>query len=149
MKIKMEYTSWLIAALILIAGEMLLGGATELILLLLGVGCIAAGITAYFAPGSISAQILVFAVTSFIAIISVKPVLKKHTENKTIPTNVDRYIGQKGIALTKITRTGGKILVLDNKWRAVTESGEIGEGEDVKVLRVDGTKMIVEKAGNL
>jgi len=140
-----DYTSWLVAALILIGGEMLLGGATELILLLLGVGCIAAGVTAYFTD-STSAQVIVFTVVSFIAIMSVKPILKKHTETKTIPTNVYRYIGQKGIALKKITRTGGEIIVLDNKWRAVTESGEIDEGADVKVLRVDGTKMIVEKA---
>ncbi|ODS41213.1 hypothetical protein BEH94_02445 [Candidatus Altiarchaeales archaeon WOR_SM1_SCG] len=139
----MDSTSWLVAALILIAGEMLFGGATQLILLLLGLGCIAAGIAAYFTP-STSIQVLVFALTSFIAIMGVKPVLKKHTEQKTIPTNVDRYIGQEGIALSKITRTGGKILVLDNKWRAITEAGEVEEGEDVRVLRVDGTKMIVE-----
>jgi len=140
----MDSTTWLVAALILIASEMILGGATQLILLLLGVGCIAAGISAYF-TGETSVQVLVFVVVSFISILSVKPVLKKHTENRTIPTNVDRYIGQRGIALADISRTGGKIVVLDNNWRAITESGEIKKGEDVMVLRVDGTKMIVEK----
>lgn len=140
----MDHTSWLIAAFILIGGEMILGGATELILLLLAVGCIAAGIAAYLGS-STSAQILIFAIVSSICLMGVRPVIKKHTETKTIPTNVDRYIEQRGIALSKITRTGGKILVLDNEWRAITESGEIEKGEDVKVLRVDGTKMIVEK----
>ncbi len=143
----MDSTSWIVAALILIAGEMLLGGATQLILLLLGVGCVMAGLTALFVPNSTSIQVLVFAVTSFIAIITVKPIIKKHTETETIPTNVDRYIGQKGFALTNITRKGGKIMVLDNQWRAIIESGdrEIEKGDDVKVLRVDGTKLIVEK----
>ncbi len=139
----MDTTTWLVAALVLIGLEMLSGGATQFILVVLGVGCIFAAGAAYGGLG-IEGQTLTFAVASFIGTLFVRPLFKK-TEGGTIQTNVDRYIGNVGKAKTDITDDGGIVEVLDNKWRAESKS-KIKAGESVKVLRVDGTKLIVEKA---
>ncbi|MGL4484188.1 MAG: NfeD family protein [Anaerovoracaceae bacterium] len=111
------------------------------------VGAVAAAITTFF-NGSILIQVIVFVVVSVLALVITRPLAKKHLHNKTINTNVDDIIGKTGVVTKAIKPySQGEVKIYGLTWTAVTRNNEqeIKEKEIVKVLEVQGVKVIVEK----
>jgi membrane protein implicated in regulation of membrane protease activity len=114
----------------------------------------------WFAAGSLSAllvgllgaelwlQILVFFVVSIVLLASLWPVAKKRFNTKRIATNADALIGKICLVTEDIDpMEGGRVKVGDVTWRAHCEK-EISAGIRVKILRIQGAKVIVEEVKN-
>ena len=94
-------------------------------------------------------QIAVFFTVSIICLIITKPLVKKLTSKNIQPTNADRCIGQQAIVIERIDNIAGKgqVNVKGAVWTARSSDGRIvNEGEQVKILSIDGVKLIVEPA---
>lgn len=116
-------------------------------------------LTIWFAVGSVAALIAemlgaevwlqwtVFVAVSAVVLIATRPFVKKLTKQKLQPTNADRCIGEIAVVTEKIDNIAGKGAVKVNgiEWSARTQSGEtIESGNTVKVIKIDGVKLIVE-----
>lgn len=108
-----------------------------------------AALIATLCSASIPVQITVFAAVSLIALIVTRPFVKKFTGLKYSPTNADRYIGESGMVTQTIDNIHetGCVKVKGTVWTARSaDNSIIGEGETVTVTKIEGVKLIVEKA---
>ena len=116
-------------------------------------------VTIWFAVGSVAALIAemlgaqvwlqwtIFVAVSAVVLIATRPFVKKLTNQKAQPTNADRCIGETAVVTEKIDNIAGKGAVKVNgiEWSARTQSGDTVEpGNTVKVIKIDGVKLIVE-----
>ena len=90
-------------------------------------------------------QFGVFVVFGVLLLITTRPILNKLMKNKYDATNLERIIGAIGIVTEDITKNVVGEVKLDGKrWSAISKE-EIYKGEEVRVLRIDGVKLIVER----
>lgn len=133
--------AWFIAFLILLGVEIITIG---LVSIWFAIGALAALIISFFVD-SIIVQLLVFISISIIALIITKPFIKKFKVQKIIPTNSDMVIGKIGDVTKKIEDNHyGEVKVFGNTWTAYSDE-EIDVGSRVKVLKIDGVKLFVQK----
>jgi len=136
---------WMIAAILLFILEIFTPG---FLLACLGIGCLAGGGFALMGLG-LSLQVIIFAVISQIVFFGIRPFILKrfYTASEGIKTNVDALVGKQGVVTEAINPAGniGRIVVGGEDWRGVTEDNSaVDAGVSVKVIRVEGTKLIVE-----
>ena len=97
----------------------------------------------------IEIQLAVFAISTTIMIIFMKPLTTKLFKNKdSTKMNNDAMIGKKGVVIKEINSTEdvGQVKVAGELWSAITINDEkIKINEIVKVTKVDGVKLIVTK----
>lgn len=94
-------------------------------------------------------QITVFFVVSIVCLIITKPIVKKISAKNIQPTNADRCIGQTAVVIEEIDNIAGKgqVNVKGSVWTARSSDGRIvPKGEQVKILSIEGVKLIVEPA---
>lgn len=113
------------------------------------------GIGSFFAfiasilGASIEVQIAVFAITTTIMIIFMKPLVKKFFKNKDdTKMNNNAMIGKKGIVIKEINplEETGQVKVAGELWSAITlDNTKIEINEIVKVTKVEGVKLVVTK----
>ena len=98
---------------------------------------------------SSSVQLIVFIVVSvvffIVCMIWIKPQLDKKQTLQFKPTNADRVLGQEGIVVKAIDpmEAVGQVKVLGQLWSAKADMN-IPEGTKIKVLRMEGVKLVVE-----
>ena len=132
---------WFIAFVVLLLIELV---TVNLVTIWFAIGAVAAIITTIFTD-SILIQSIVFVVVSVIALLITKPLIKKFKKFEVEPTNSDRVIGKVGDVTKKIEKNKyGEVKVYGNTWTASSKD-VIEVGERVKVLSIDGVKLIVEK----
>ena len=132
---------WFIAFVILLIIELV---TVNLVTIWFAIGAVAAIITTIFTD-SILIQSIVFVVVSVIALLITKPLIKKFKKFEVEPTNSDRVIGKVGDVTKKIEKNKyGEVKVYGNTWTASSKQ-VINVGERVKVLAIDGVKLVVEK----
>ena len=118
-------------------------------------------ITIWFAIGSVFAlfvallggntwvQLIIFVIVSALTMLTVRPLATKYINSKVKKTNIDAVIGRKLIAKTDIdnVKGTGKVDMDGSTWLAASSIDEvvINAGEEVRVVRVSGAKLIVEK----
>ena len=110
-------------------------------------GAFIAMLLAVFGVDNLAVQITVFAGVSAAALILTRPLVKKFINQKAQPTNADMAIGKTGIVTDTIDEITGKgeVKLGAAVWSAKSADGrEIPEGTKVKVLRIEGVKLIVE-----
>ncbi len=108
------------------------GGIVALILSACGVG--------------VGIQVVAFVAVSLLAMLCLRSLCMKYLLRKdTVKTNVDAYQGKETKLLKAITADeSGEVKFAGVVWTAVSKNGEAIEKDSlVKVLRVDGNKMIV------
>lgn len=108
-----------------------------------------AALIATLCSASIPVQIAVFAAVSLVALVVTRPFVKKFTGLKYSPTNADRFINETGIVTQEIDniRETGCVKIKGSVWTARSaDNGIIKEGETVTVKKIEGVKLIVEKA---
>lgn len=102
-------------------------------------------IIATFITDNITIQIIIFIIVSIISLIITKPFVNKIRKRKITPTNLDRVIGKEGIVTKDITKNSyGEVKVNGSLWTAASKE-RIKKDTQVKVLKIDGVKLIVEK----
>lgn len=110
------------------------------------IGALAALVASLFIS-NIWIQSLIFIIVSSLLLIFTKPLVKKFVKEKDIiPTNVYSIIGKEGIVVESIDTINGvgKVKVNGELWSA-TSLENIEKGTKVKVLKVNGVKLEVEK----
>ena len=135
---------WLILAAVLLVGEIFSAG---FFLFWFSIGAAVASLTALLGAGEII-QLIVFIVVSGVLFVTGRKFANKVTKKQPPRIGADRFIGGIGVVLEEINSLAGtgRIRVDQELWRAESENGEVvPEGVAVKVLRVDGTRVIVQK----
>lgn len=99
--------------------------------------------------GNIWAQLISFIIVSTVILVTVRPIASKHFNRNIKKTNIDAVIGRKLIAKTDIDniKGTGKVDMDGSTWLAASSIDEvvINAGDEVRVVRVSGAKLIVEK----
>ncbi len=93
-------------------------------------------------------QVIVFLVVSLVLLFFTRPIAKKFYNEKRTKTNVDSVIGEQCKVTEAIDNFNGTGTVLLNglEWTARSKDETVIEaGACVKVCKVDGVKVIVEK----
>ena len=111
-------------------------------------GALAAMLVAMF-NGHIIVQIIAFLIVAFGLLYATKPWSRKFIDTKKENTNADRAIGQEVRVMERVSNLDqtGKAIVHGMEWTVRTEDDNITieRGELVRVLRIAGVKLIVER----
>ena len=132
-----------------------------LLLLFAGAEAITVGLTSvWFAAGALCAltaallggplwiQIALFLAVSLLCLLAVRPLARRHLNSKVEPTNADRVIGEQAQVTEDIDNIRGKgaVVIRGVAWTARSEDGSpVPAGTLVKVLRIEGVKVFVER----
>jgi membrane protein implicated in regulation of membrane protease activity len=138
-------TFWIIAAVVLVGVELLTPG---FLVIFFAVSALFAGITTIFTD-SILIQCQVFVIAALLMIPFGRPFLQKYFKvNKEVkPSTVDALAGRTAYVTKDILPDEAGLVKFDGQiWTAKASDGEIIKtGETVKIISVDGVKVIVEK----
>jgi membrane protein implicated in regulation of membrane protease activity len=142
---ELEAYYWLMLFIVLIAIEIITMGLT----------------TVWFAGGSLVAffaaltgingyvQVVLFLVISLVLLIFTRPLVKKQLLTKREKTNAESLIGREAVVVEPINNleSTGKVRIGDIEWMARTSDShtQIEKDTVVKILHIEGVKMIVEK----
>jgi len=140
----MSWSFWLIFGLGLLVFEILTPG---------GFFTVFFGLAAFVVAGLVwlgvletgVAQWLVFGVLGTILIVALRPLVRKRFETNT--PKVDQLVGETAIALEALDVNGrGKVELRGTSWSAVYSGpGNVSKGDRLRVTKVDGLSLIVEK----
>ncbi|WP_300279480.1 NfeD family protein [Peptacetobacter sp.] len=135
---------WLAIAVIFGIGELFTAGLT---LIWFSIGALLTMfLTTYIE--SIPLQLLIFGVSSSLMLFIVTKKLVKKDEEYVSNTNIDALIGKYGIVEEEVSNIKYGIVNLEGeRWTAVSEDDiVIKKGEKVKVLKIDGVKLVVQRS---
>ncbi len=141
----MFWLYWLVIAIVLIVIEAM---TINIVSIWFVISSLIAMIVSLFTDNLVI-QIGVFVIVGVILLFLTKPIIDKYLKQKNIKTNLDRVIGMTGIVTEEIKKNSiGEIKVDGKRWSAISNV-KIPVGENVKVLKIDGVKLIVEKENDL
>jgi membrane protein implicated in regulation of membrane protease activity len=135
---------WLIIAIGLFIAEIFVPG---FVLGSFGIGCLFSALAALF-DMHLKIQLVTFSVLTLATFFAVRPIFLKYfySPASKIQTNIDALVGKTGLVSEKIDPDAnkGRVIVGGEDWRAVSADGNwVEEGEKVKVVSVEGTKLFV------
>ena len=135
---------WLAAAVVFGIVEALTAGLVSIWFV---AGSAAALIGAFLGAG-LGVQVALFVAVSAAALAVTRPLVRRYTAGKAVPTNLDRVLGDSG----KVTETidnensTGAVYVDGKTWTARSDDGSvIPAGTVVEILRMEGVKLFVRK----
>lgn len=140
----MSWSAWLIFGLGLLVFEMLTPGG--FFTFFFGIAAfVVAGLTWMGVLESGAAQWLTFGVLGTVLILALRPLVRKKFETNT--PKVDQLVGQTAIALETLDMNGrGQVELRGTTWSAVySGSGTVLKGDRLRVTKVDGLSLVVEK----
>jgi membrane protein implicated in regulation of membrane protease activity len=136
----MDFISWIIVAIVLVVVEIMTPGA--FFFACIGIGALAAGLVALFAPAW--ATWIVFVLVALVAIYSIRPIVRKLFKTAGKKSNADALVGQKAWVTESITPPNLGMVKADGElWRAEAE-GPILKDTWVMVVSVKGTRLEVK-----
>ncbi len=135
---------WLIGAILLAVAEVAAG---EFTLLMLGGGAlVTAGVTGVF-DIPLWAQGLVFAVSSVLLLVLVRPPLRRYVESRRgeAPSYLESLPGMKATVLQSVSGEAGRVLIGGEEWSARTpyDGAPIPVGVEVTIVEIDGAVAVV------
>ena len=90
-------------------------------------------------------QFAVFVILGVILLVTTRSYLEKLLNKNKQKTNLDRVVGMEGVVTEKITKHNpGEVKVDGKKWTAIS-SKTITEGKNVKIVKIEGVKLVVEE----
>ena len=139
------WSIWVVAALVLVIVEIFTSGFA---VICLSIGCVGGAIAAAV-DMSLEWQLLLFAIMSMVALLVVRPILKRifFSEGEKVRTNADAFIGRRGVVCNDIPRNGeGRVVVDGVDWKAVSCDGEaLQSGDAVEIVAIDSVVLTVKK----
>ena len=136
---------WIAAAVVF---GLIEAATAQILTLWFCIGSIGA-IIAYTLGASLTVQIIVFVAVSLLTLVIARPYLRRFTKTKVQPTNLDMCIGQQALVTERISNLDGtgQAKIRGTIWTARSSDGSVIEpGALVKVLSIEGVKLIVEPA---
>ncbi len=112
-----------------------------------GIGAFFAFITSVLGF-SVPVQIGVFAVSTILMLIFMKPLVKKIFKTKEIPMNNNAIIGKQALVIKEIDNINskGQVKINGELWSAISNDNNIiPENSTVEVTGINGVKLIVKK----
>lgn len=97
----------------------------------------------------LTGQLAVFVLVSCLALLASRPLARRAMVKHHVATNADAVLGMEGVVTEAIDnrKESGRVLVNGMNWSARSEDGGgIAVESSVKVLRIDGAKIIVRPA---
>ena len=90
-------------------------------------------------------QFGVFVILGVILLITTRKTLVRLLAKDKHKTNLDRVVDMEGIVTEKISKNNpGEVKVDGKKWTAISDD-TIEEGKTVKILKIEGVKLIVKE----
>ena len=136
---------WLIIAVVFIIVEM---STVTLTSIWFAAGAIGALLVAMCNGGPVL-QVIVFVVIAVLLLFATRPWAKKFVNSKHVSTNADRVIGAEVRVLERVSNLDqtGMAVVNGQEWtvRAEDDKTIIEQGELVRIIRISGVKLIVER----
>lgn len=132
---------WLLAGLVLCAGELL---TLDLVLLVLGTSAIVTAGAALAVDG-LAAQLVVFVGTALVLLLGVRPAVRRHLAVPALPGGHERLPGRVAVVVQHVGEDGGQVRVDGELWRARPYAGgaDLPVGTDVVVALVEGATLHV------
>ena len=134
---------WLIAFVVLLVVEGIIPG---LVSIWFAAGALVALLLSLFVD-AVWVQALVFLVVSLLLLALTRPLAMKYVNSRVTPTNADRIVGSDCVVVEEIDNLRGTGAVsADGKvWtaRMITPDGKAPKGSVVKVIRIEGVRLIV------
>lgn len=139
----MEWLEWVWLGIFI--GALLFEFATaDMVSIWFSLGAIPSYIVALLGGNPIL-QIVLFFVITAVLLYFTRPVVLKYFKTNEIKTNVDSVIGQKALCVERISEDViGEVKLKTQIWSAVSNE-TIEVNEHVRILDVEGVKLIVEK----
>ena len=136
---------WLVAVIIFLGVEL---STVTLTSIWFAAGALAAMLVAMF-NGNWIVQVIAFLIVAFGLMYATKPWATKFIDTKKVSTNADRAIGEEVRVVERVSNLDqtGRAFVHGMEWTVRTEDDNIviEKGELVRVLRIAGVKLIVER----
>lgn len=140
---KLNPAVWIIGGLIIAALEMIVPG---FVIIWFGVAAVVTGILALFVRNTY-VQLGTFAVMSGLLVFLAQWISRRITRPEPEPAGANRMPGAVGVVVQKIVPGEvGRVKVTGEEWRAEANVA-LAPGRRIRVLRVEGTRLIVEPAG--
>lgn len=136
--------TWLVLLILFAAGEAATVGLTSI---WFAAGALVALIAALLG-GALWIQITLFLAVSILCMAAVRPLAKKHLNSKVEHTNADRVLGQEAQVTEDIDNIHGRgaVIIRGVTWTARSQDDSpIPAGTMVRVLRIEGVKVFVER----
>ncbi|HKS44959.1 MAG TPA: NfeD family protein [Amycolatopsis sp.] len=133
---------WLIAAVVLMAAEVLSG---DFVLIMLGLGALA-GAGSAAVTGNPVIDVLVFAVASAGLIFLARPALKRRfLHGPHVKTGVDALVGAHAVVLSTVDGHDGRVKIGGDVWsaRSLVDGQRIEPGTKVTVVEIAGATAVV------
>ena len=137
---------WLVAMVLFGVLEAVTVGLTSVWFALGALGALVAAA----ASAPVIVQIVVFLGVSFLTLLLVRPLAQHYVNDRKVATNADRVIGREAVVTEDIDNIQGKgrVSISGADWTARAEDDQpIPAGSTVRVLRIEGVKVIVAPAG--
>jgi membrane protein implicated in regulation of membrane protease activity len=138
---------WIGLAVILAVFE---GCTVQLVSIWFMFGAICSAVTSAFTD-SVPIQIAVFFVVSIVSLVATRPLAKKLIGKKgTVKTNSNRLIGETGTMISDIQDTDdiARVKIAGEVWSAKSDIVPILKNTKIKVVAIEGVKLIVEPMSN-
>ena len=136
---------WIIVALVLFIVELFTAGFA---VICLSIGCLGGAVAAACAT-SVEVQLLIFAVVSFVALASVRPILKRsfYKQGEKVLTNASAMVGRHGVVCNAIDQSeSGRVVIDGVDWKARSvDDSPIEQGARVEVVAIESVVLTVKK----
>lgn len=133
---------WLALGIALLITEV---ATTALVVLPLAIGAFAAAVVAFFG-GPVDLQFVTAAVVSVVSFAAIRPLATRVNKAGQVEgIGAHRLTNARGVALSDIDRSGtGMVQIEGEQWHGATvDDIVIAEGSDVRIIRVEGSKVMV------
>ena len=140
----MSWSFWLVFGLVLLMFEILTPGGFFTIFFGLAAFVVALAVRLEVLESGPS-QWLVFGVLGTVFIVAFRPLVRRKFETNT--PKVDQLVGEIAIAFDPFDGNGrGKVELRGTSWSAVLkDAGSVSNGDRLRVTKVDGLSLVVEK----
>lgn len=136
---------WLILLVVFVVIEIVTMGLTTI---WFAGGAVAAFLVS-LANAGIYIQVIIFLIVSFVLLLLVRPITRKHFNVERVRTNAQTLIGETAVVMEPIDnlKAQGRVIVKGQEWAARNiNEGELLEKDTcVRVISISGVKLMVEK----
>lgn len=136
---------WISVAVILAIYEM---STVQLVAVWFVVGAVCAALSTLFVD-SIVLQLVIFVAVSLVMLLATRPIVNKFRQRQIkVSTNADRLIGTIGVMAGDLSKPEdvGQAKVSGSVWSVKTDNPPLKKDDRVRVIAIEGVKLIVEKA---
>jgi inner membrane protein len=137
--------AWIVLGLVLVGGEMLAPGV---FLLWFGLAALLTGVVIGLTGLAWQGALLVFAGLAILCVLAGRAVTRRRSDEPDVAAGLNdrgrQLIGKVFKLEAAMTGGEGRIRVGDSSWRVT--GPELLAGTEIRVVRVDGATLIVEKA---